>query len=307
MTIHQDQCPLPSPHPQDEKSLVRQQVWTSLRSVALPDSRHHYDFSSFIPDFWGSDEAVTRLVDLEIYRSSKVLFITPDNCLEGLRLRALKDKKTILMTTYGIRRGFWILDPTEIPRDSYLLASTLDGMERFGRRVGLSEMAGALNPHASRSHSDGNDGNGDAQGGTVVLPLLVTGTGAINTFGVRFGKGHGFFDLEWSILFSLGLVDPLTSVTVAVVHDCQVLEDQELTPEEFDTVCDLVITPTRVIVVDHHVQQDGTNPERSRTKTQSKTMVQKPTCGILWDKLQPGMLDDIPPLQELKSMMLDKS
>jgi 5-formyltetrahydrofolate cyclo-ligase len=29
--------------------------------------------------------------------------------------------------------------------------------------------------------------------------VMVTGASAVSTNGVRFGKGHGFFDLEWGM------------------------------------------------------------------------------------------------------------
>ncbi len=60
------------------------------------------------------------------------------------------------------------------------------------------------------------------------VDYMVTGTGAINMEGVRFGKGHGFFDAEWGMLYQLGRVTTATP-TAAVVHDCQVL-DEKLTP-----------------------------------------------------------------------------
>ncbi|RFU29527.1 hypothetical protein B7463_g6818, partial [Scytalidium lignicola] len=239
---------------------VRKRVWESLYKVALPDSRHHYDFSSFIADFEGSDKAIERLTQLPTYINSKVVFITPDNCLESLRLQGLKDGKIILVTTYAILRGFWVLDPQYIAPSNYGYAAMLDGMERFGQPITLSGIV-------SRGW---------------YIPFMVTGTGAINLRGVRFGKGHGFFDLEWAMLYSLGVVDQNT-ITVGVVHDCQVLEE-ELHREEFDTVCDMVVTPTKAIEVEGTV---------------------KPTCGILWKLLQPGMLAEIPPLQELKSMNIN--
>ena len=67
---------------------------------------------------------------------------------------------------------------------------------------------------------------------------------------------------------------------IALVHDCQVLRET-LHPEIFDTVADLIFTPTRTIEVP--------NPH-------------KPTCGIVWDLLDPVMYDTIPPLQELRAM-----
>ncbi|KAI0129475.1 5-formyltetrahydrofolate cyclo-ligase [Xylariales sp. AK1849] len=247
----------------NSKSATRNRVWESLRRVARPDSRHDFDFSSFIADFEGSAQAVSRLTQLPAYLSASVLFITPDNCLEDLRWHALRDGKTILITTYAIRRGFWVLDPRSIESADYRYAATLDGMERVGRPVSLREIV---------------------ESGWKI-PLMVTGTGAIDSRGVRFGKGHGFFDLEWAMLYSLGVVNERHTIAVAVVHDCQVLEGEgeELTPEAFDTVCDVIVTPTRVVEV-------------------AEGAAKKPTCGILWPLLQLGMLEGIPPLQELKAM-----
>ncbi|KAF3389874.1 Methenyltetrahydrofolate synthase domain-containing protein [Talaromyces pinophilus] len=238
---------------------VRKRAWEQLLKVARPDSRHHFDFSSFIADFEGSDHAIDRLIQLPCYTKSDIIFVTPDNCLENLRLRALTDGKIVLVTTYAIRRGFWVLDPQRILAVDYRYAAMLDGMERLGQFTTLENIR-------SRGWR---------------ISLMVTGTGAINFRGVRFGKGHGFFDLEWAMLYTLGTIDRST-VAISVVHDCQVLEE-ELYPEEFDTVCDVVVTPTKIITV---------------------TAATKPNCGILWPLLQPGMMDDIPPLKELKLMGL---
>jgi len=240
----------------NNKSDVRERVFRELRKVAFPDSRFHFDFGEFIADFEGSESAVDRLVAHRHYRSSKYIFITPDNCIEQLRYRALADGKTILMTTYAIRRGFWILDPGRIPREKHLYASTLDGMERLGQPVTLEQI---------RRLPD--------------VDYMVTGTGAINEEGVRFGKGHGYFDVEWAMLLKIGKIGPSTPAA-AVVHDCQVLKEK-LKPEVFDTVVDVIFTPSRTIeVADPH----------------------KPVGGILWDILDPRMLETIPPLQELKAM-----
>ncbi|EXJ63221.1 hypothetical protein A1O7_03668 [Cladophialophora yegresii CBS 114405] len=245
----------------DHKDSIRQLVWPRLREVAFPDSRFHFDFSSFIADFHGSDAAIERLASLLCYTHAKVVFITPDNCLELLRLRALQDGKKVLVTTYAIRRGFWLLDPAIITTaEDRKLASLLDTMEKpgLGRHLTLAEM----------------------QQLDLRVDLMVTGTGAINQAGIRFGKGHGFFDLEWAMLSSIHVVNSSVPC-VAVVHDCQVL-DEELRPEVFDTVCDHIITPTQALEV--------------------QGSVHKPDCGILWGKLQPGMLEDIPPLQELQKV-----
>lgn len=245
--------------PYDHKTLIRTKVWTLLRCVALPDSRFHHDYSSFIPDFEGSSAATDRLVSLPSYKNAAIIFIAPDNCLQELRFQALKDGKVVLVTTYGIRRGFWVLDPKSIAQEKWEMASMLDGMERVGRHTTLAEIT---------------------QMGKI--DLMVTGTGAVNHQGLRFGKGHGYFDLEWAMLYLIGAVNTSTQ-TAAIVHDCQVL-DEQLNGEIWDTGCDFVVTNTRTRLVDD---------------------ASKPICGILWDKLERGMLADIEPLAELQNMQIE--
>ena len=112
----------------------------------------------------------------------------------------------------------------------------------------------------------------------LYMDLIVTGTGAINQAGVRFGKSHCFLDLEWAMLTNIGVVHR-SLPCIAVVHDRQVLAE-ELKPEVFDTVFEHIVTPTRVVQIEGPVR--------------------RPTCEILRDKLQPGMLENIPQLQEMQ-------
>ena len=240
----------------DHKSDVRGRVWQDLLKVAVPDSRFHTDFGEFIADFEGGEAACDRLTAHRYYQNAQLIFIAPDNCIERLRQRALEDGKMVLMTTYSIKRGFWLLEPDKIGRENFRYAAMLDGMERLANPVTLAEIA-ELPP----------------------VDYLVTGTGAINHEGVRFGKGHGFFDVEWAMLYEMGSIRKETPAA-AVVHDCQMLSEK-LHPEEYDTVADVIFTPTRTIEV---------------------AAPHKPTCGIIWDRLDPHMLATIPPLQELKSM-----
>jgi len=241
----------------DNKQKTREEVWKYLREVAEPDSRFHLDFGEFIPDFQGSEMATERLQQLEAYKHARLVFITPDNCLERLRERALQDGKIVLVPTYGIRRGFIKLDPERISAGSEEYASWLDGMERFGERVSLAEIK-HLGP----------------------IDLMVTGASVISREGVRWGKGHGFFDLEWAMMYMIGVAYEDTPIVV-FVHDCQVVESV-LRPSAFDTVCDLIVTPSRTIKVE--------NPA-------------KPTVGVIWAELEAGMLDGIQPLRELRQLM----
>lgn len=240
-----------------DRNQSRQNVWKDLRSVARPDSRFHFDFGEFITDFEGSDQATARLTAMEVYRSAQVVFITPDNCLELLRAQTIRDRKTLLMTTYGIRRGFVELLPADVPPGLEDWAILLDVIERVGRYISLAEI----------------------QDRYPRLDLLVTGGSAVNLQGARFGKGHGFFDIEWATLYSMGVVDVSTPI-VDVVHDVQIV-DEPLDISPFDTICDYIVTPTRVI----HVPSP-----------------QKPTGGIYWDYLVPGMLESISTLKELQDL-----
>ena len=239
-----------------DRQQVRQEIWGALRGVAKPDSRFHFDFNEYIPDFEGSEAAIARLSALPVYQKAATIFITPDNGLERLRAQALRDGKVALVTTYGIRRGTVELRPEYVPPGREDYAAMLDGMEQVGRPISLAELRQRY-----------------------TFDLLVTGASAVSTSGVRFGKGHGFFDLEWAMFYQIGAAQAGTPVA-AVVHDCQVLEES-LTPNPYDTLCDYIITPTRVI----HVAG-----------------VHKPTHGVLWDRLEPGMLESIPPLRELRDM-----
>jgi 5-formyltetrahydrofolate cyclo-ligase len=156
----------------DHKSSIRERVFTELRKVAFPDSRFHYNFAEFIADFHDSDRAIDRLMAHRFYRDANLVFITPDNCLEQFRYRTLLDGKRILMTTYAITRGFWLLDPRSFPSNKYLYAATLDGMERFGTPVTLEQIKRDL----------------------PVVDYMITGTGAINEVGIRFGSAGAMRD-----------------------------------------------------------------------------------------------------------------
>jgi len=235
---------------------IREKIWTKLHDVARPDTRFHLNFAEVIPDFEGSEDAIDRVVVDSAYEESGFAFITPDNCLVDLRRRMIEDGKPMVMSTYGIYRGFLYLDPTTVPKGAALYASWLDGMEHFGVPITLEEIA---------------------QKGR--LYYLVTGASAVSVNGVRFGKGHGFFDLEWGMFTDLGLVDENTPVH-AVVHDVQLVNDQ-LQPSETDILVDKIFTPSRTHVVERRAKRPH---------------------GVKWPLLEPKQIFETPPLQELQRL-----
>jgi len=243
-----------------EKQQIRLKVWQKLKNVALPDSRFHLNFEEYIPDFKDSSEACNQIVKSKEYKKSKFLFITPDNCLTTTREQAIKDGKNIIVSTYGIYRGFILIAKNMINKGDEVFASTLDGLEYFGKSISLNEIK--------------NFGK---------IDLMLTGASAVSKNGVRFGKGHGFFDLEWGMFADLKIVDENTPI-IAVVHDVQVV-DFDLEPSNTDIIVDWIIT---------NKQKLSTNRKKNRPS------------GIYWDLLEKGMLEATPPLRELKKILNKK-
>ena len=244
-------------HEPASKESIRQRVWSDLRHVARPDSRFHWNFAEFIADYEGSEVSAQHIQALPAWQASNLMFITPDNNLEVQRRLAMEDGKKFVMSTYGIVRNFLYIDPSRIPAERYGWAATLDGMDRFGQPMGLVDL--------------NRLGRFD---------LLVTGAAAISTNGIRFGKGHGYFDLEWAMFSEIHCLTE-TPLVVCAVHDCQVV-DLDLVGSEFDTRVDLIVTPTRTIFIP---AEYGHQPGR-----------------VVWERLEPAMVARIPPLQELQQL-----
>ena len=76
---------------------------------------------------------------------------------------------------------------------------------------------------------------------------------------------------------SKGIADNST-VIIGAGHDCQVA-DVPVTVEEYDTAIDYIVTATRIIETRHEFP--------------------RPSKGIIWSRLAPGMREQIPPVQEL--------
>jgi len=238
------------------KDEIREEVWQRLRKVAYPDSRFDYDFSNFIPDFRNNEKCVTRISMMPEYKDAKLLFITPDNSLTNIRKLALMEGKKYVMSTYGIRRGFLFFEGGKVRKTKAHFMATLDGAEIFGRRLSLKELSDLKR-----------------------IDVLVTGAAAVTMDGIRVGKGHGFFDVEWGIFTDLKMINDKT-ITITVVDDSQIV-DYPFQPSEYDTITDYIITPTRMIKV--------------------KSKYKRPS-GIQWDTLKRELYDTIPPLQELAKL-----
>ncbi|WP_196073440.1 5-formyltetrahydrofolate cyclo-ligase [Nakamurella alba] len=205
---------------------LRTRVWPALRQVARPHPLLGFDFDNFIADFEGSGTTAELIRELPAYRAAHTVFVTPDESTGLLRQRVLEDGKTLVVTSFGISTGFRRVRPDQLPDGGAEQAATMDWLHEVAPVVRLAELAGAG------------------------VSLLVTGAGAVADGGVRLGKGHGYFDLEWAMLSEIGALadDP---VVVGVVHDCQRLAVR-VPVAEHDVPLDLVVTPTGVEQVAVH-------------------------------------------------------
>lgn len=252
----------------ERRLLIWQRVHQELVQHAKPDSRFHYDFLSFTPDFQNSSYAVDRLVELPCYKSASTILVTADNSLEQLRHRALKDGKKVLVGTYRLRRGFVLLSPQRIAENELEKASWLDGMEKpgIGRHLSLAQMK--------------DEG--------IKVDLCVLGGLAFNTQGVIVWEGAGLFEVQWALLHNIKVLEQKTPV-IAVAHTCQVVDEadhslERITPDRAAEVqCDFMVTPEKVFEVQAAV---------------------KPSVGIDFDSLDANALENIPPLQELKGISM---
>jgi 5-formyltetrahydrofolate cyclo-ligase len=252
-------------------TLKREAIWRRVHSDllqhAIPDSRFHFDFSSFVPDFRGSSSAVDRLVQLPCYSSANTILISPDNSLERLRHRALKDGKKVVVATHKLRRGFVLLDPKRISDDKHELASWLDGMERPG--VGQTMSLTQLEEKEK-------------------IDLCISGALAVSEQGVAIRDNPQHFGIQWGILLDRAVLKRETPV-ILVAHGCQVVDVEEeelkdLTPgARWETTPDFIVTPDM---------------------TSKVKKAERPIVGILFETLDPELLATTPLLQELKGIQM---
>src|SRR5262245_5670133 len=200
-----------------EKQAVRDAVWSQLEEAGaalFPGARGR------IPNFRGAATAADLLATTEAWRAAHVLKCNPDAPQRPVRLRALKEGKTVYMAVPRLREMecFIELDPSRI-REKLTQASSIEGAFRLGRPV---------RPQAMKP-----------------IDLIVCGTVAVNPHGARIGKGGGYSDLEYGLARETRLVGAATPI-VTTVHDLQVL-DEELPVLPHDIPVDYIVTPTRVI------------------------------------------------------------
>jgi len=159
---------------------------------------------------------------------------------------------------------YYLLDPTTFSRKKSLI-------HKASSKKGAAQLGVPLNLDWSQVDK---------------IDLVVVASVAVSPSGVRLGKGMGYAELEWGILYELGVVNSETKV-ITTVHDCQVLSDHDLPlslVEDHDLCVDIIVTGTRIINV--------------------RRPLEKPTCGVLWKNISHQKMEELPVLKLLKSSKL---
>ena len=123
--------------------------------------------------------------------------------------------------------------------------------------------------------------------------MYVVASVAVARNGVRLGKGYGYAEMEWGILYRCGIVGFDTFVATTV-HHYQILEDDVLSTEmmeDHDLPVDLIVTARNFF----------------NTKIARHRRVKKPAVGIVWSKVTDSTMEKIPALKALKEMEEQRS
>ena len=235
-----------------DKWAIRESVWTALETARVVRGRSVHDR---IPNFIGSEQAAVLASELPEWVAAHAIKSNPDQAQRPLRRMALEQGKLLYMAVPRLRdeRVFIELDPSR-PEVEPAKASTISGAFKVGRPVYVHEMQ--------------------------PIDLVISGSVAVNSQGVRIGKGGGFADLEYGLASAAGVVKPGTPV-ISTVHPMQLL-DEDLPWTQHDVPLDIVVTTENVI-------RCGAGNEG----------LPRPT-GIYWEDLDERKIRSIPLLVKLR-------
>ena len=195
-----------------KKQLLREKIWSEMERSGI--AVFPLPCRGRIPNFKGAETATERLRQLQEWIRAKVVFVNPDSPQRKVRENALKDGKTLIMASPRLKKGFILINPAKV-KGKERFASTIKGAFQLGVKV-----------------QDFPKPN-----------MVIEGSVAVDIYGHRLGKGHGYSDLEIQILKRM-FGEVLVTTTV---HDVQVVERVPFA--EKDEKVSIIVTPTRVIRV----------------------------------------------------------
>ncbi len=235
-----------------DKWAIRESVWTALETARVVRGRSVHDR---IPNFIGREQAAVLASELPEWVAARAIKSNPDQAQRPLRRLALEQGKLLYMAVPRLKdeRVFIELDPSR-PEIEPSKASTISGAFKVGRPVYVHEMQ--------------------------PIDLVISGSVAVNSQGMRIGKGGGFADLEYGLASAAGVVKPGTPV-ISTIHPMQLLEE-DLPWTQHDVPLDIVVTTEAVI------RCDSGREEFPRPK------------GIYWEDLNERKIRSIPLLVKLR-------
>ena len=199
------------------------------------------------PEGKASGKSAELVRRLEKYRDAKRVFVGPTARLQQIRINALTDGKELLVPASGLKEGFYLLAPYEIPFKHLGHAVGYKGLDQYGRRVAVEELC---------------------QG---PVGLLVTDCLAVDPAGYFVGEGKGFFDLAVAILAELHGLTP--EAEAYGLGEQEQLLDQEIERAAWDIRLNGFITPEGIALnnpgghADRRVLWDMLPPKRIRKIT----------------------------------------
>lgn len=166
--------------------------------------------------------AVELLRHLDAYRAAGRIMVVPSAALRQVRVNALTDGKELLVPAPGLKEGFYLLRPYEVPFAKLNYAVGYSGILQHGRRVEAAELC------------------------REPVALLVTDCLAVDRAGYFAGDGKGLFDLAVAILAELGALAP--EAEVFAMGDKSRLFDQEFTHDPWDVRLNGFITSEGILL-----------------------------------------------------------
>jgi len=192
------------------KQQLREKVWNEMEGSGI--AVFPLPCRGRIPNFIGAEVTAQKLRELEEWKKARVVFVNPDSPQRKVRENALKDGKILVMASPRLKKGFILIDPAKV-KGKERFASTIKGAFKFGVEV------------RDFPRPD----------------LVVEGSVAVDRYGHRLGKGHGYGDVEIQMLKDMFGVIPV----VTTVHDAQVVDNVPF--EEKDEKVSIIVTPTSII------------------------------------------------------------
>jgi 5-formyltetrahydrofolate cyclo-ligase len=237
-----------TPHFED-KAQAREWVWGRLREAHV--ARFPFPIRGRIPNFAGAGEAATRLLSHPAFASARCVKVNPDSPQRAVRQGLLERGIRVVVPTPRLKGGFYLLDPEAIPPEHYWDAASMQMGGQFGQAIALDQL--------------------------LPIDLVVMGSVAVTREGARLGKGHGYADLEYALLRTLGNAPVPVATTV---HPLRILGGFPMLVH--DVRVSIIGTPDELIEVLPAPAAGG---------------------GIDWNALTPDAFAEMPVLDELRALV----